>query len=275
MMTNMYLDELKKWFSQYNGVLTALSGGVDSCLVAWAARQALPKEKAIAVIGDSPSLKRRDLQTAINFCTDNDIEYLIIYPGEINDANYRVNPEDRCFWCKSSLYTEMTKLRNEQYPDFILVNGNNKSDLGDYRPGLQAAGKYNSYSPLAECGLEKDDIRQMAREAGLKIWDKPASPCLSSRFPYGELITIEKLAQVEKGEDILFSYGFTDARVRYFGSKARIEVPVFELDRLKNQIQLIGKQFKAIGFLETEVDEEGLVSGKLNRDLKMAKPLAK
>jgi pyridinium-3,5-biscarboxylic acid mononucleotide sulfurtransferase len=273
MIMNAYLTELKKWFAKHPGVLTALSGGVDSCLVAWVARQSLTKEQAIAVIGDSPSLKRRDLITAIAFCDEHDIAYHIIHPGELNDPNYKVNPEDRCFWCKSNLYTEMTLLRHERHPDFILVNGNNKSDLGDYRPGLQAAGKYNSFSPLAECGMTKEDIRELAREVGLKVWDKPASPCLSSRFPYGELITLEKLGLVEQAEEVLFLHGFLDARVRYFGSKARIEVPVADLPRLKELIGTIQDRFKELGFDITEIDEEGFVSGKLNRDLKGAKPL--
>ncbi|TCO08431.1 ATP-dependent sacrificial sulfur transferase LarE [Natronoflexus pectinivorans] len=262
---NQHLIELKSWFTKHNGVLTALSGGVDSCLVAWAARQALPKEKAIALIGDSPSLKRRDLDIAIDFCNQHDIQYAIIYPNEIDDPNYRVNPEDRCFWCKSSLYTVMGEFREKNYPDFILANGNNKSDWGDYRPGLKAADKYHSYSPLAECEMTKEDIRNLAREAGLQVWDKPASPCLSSRFPYGELITVDKLALVEKAEDIVANHGFMDSRVRYFGSKAKIEVPEFQLSILKEKINTITKQFAEIGFNETEIDEEGLVSGKLNR----------
>lgn len=140
---------LINWFTKHYGVLTALSGGVDSCLVAWAARQALPKDRAIAMIGDSPSLKRRDLKTAIDFCVDNDIQYTVIYPDELNDPNYRVNPENRCFWCKSHLYTQMTRFRNNHYPDFTLVNGSNKSDMSDYRPGLIAADNHQSFSPLA------------------------------------------------------------------------------------------------------------------------------
>lgn len=262
---NKHFDLLKEWFSKQKGTLTALSGGVDSCLVAWAARQSLPKERAIAIIGDSPSLKRRDLQTAIAFCEENDIQYAIIHPGEINDPNYRQNPEDRCFWCKSSLYTEMGEYRNQHYPDFILLNGNNKSDFGDYRPGLKAAEKYHSFSPLAECGMTKEDIRALAKAAGLKVWDKPASPCLSSRFPYGELITVEKLSLVEKAEEIVSSYGFIDARVRYFGEKARIEVPQYQVSLLKTKMPEISRQFESIGFKSTEADEEGLVSGKLNR----------
>jgi pyridinium-3,5-biscarboxylic acid mononucleotide sulfurtransferase len=262
---NTHLEDLKKWFSKYEGVLTALSGGVDSCLVAWAARQSLPKNQAIAIIGDSPSLKRRDLDIAIEFCKEHDIEYALVKPKELDDPNYRTNPEDRCFWCKSSLYTIMSEYRDSNHPNFIMVNGNNKTDRGDYRPGLKAADKYHSFSPLAECEMTKDDIRELARLAGLKVWDKPASPCLSSRFPYGELITADKLNQVEKAEEILANHGFIDARVRYFGTLARIEVPQFQLQQLQNNFNQIAEQFKQEGFLNTEIDTEGLVSGKLNR----------
>jgi pyridinium-3,5-biscarboxylic acid mononucleotide sulfurtransferase len=260
-------NKLFGWFVGRTGVLTALSGGVDSCLVAWAARQVLPKLQAIAVIGDSPSLKRRDLDIAIKFCDEHDIYYEVIRPGEIDDPNYKANPVDRCFWCKSNLYTTMVSFRDANYPEFIMVNGNNKSDWSDYRPGLKAADKYQSYSPLAEVGMTKEDIRDMAREAGLKVWDKPASPCLSSRFPYGESITVDKLALVEKAEESLFSYGFTDARVRYFGTEAKIEVPAFQIGMLNDKIEVIAEEFKKLGFTNTLVDEEGLVSGKLNRVL--------
>ncbi len=257
--------KLNNWFSNKNGILTALSGGVDSCLVAWAARQALPKEKAIALIGDSPSLKRRDLHIAKQFCEDNDIEYKIIYPNEILDPNYKNNPHDRCFWCKSSLYTVMKQYRDKYYPGFVLVNGNNKSDLGDYRPGLKAAGRYEAFSPLADCEMTKNDVRKLAEEAGLKVWNKPASPCLSSRLPYGETITVEKLSKIEKAEEIIANMGFSDARVRYYGEKASIEVPQPQIQNLRKSYEEISKQFKDLGFVYTQIDEEGLVSGKLNR----------
>jgi uncharacterized protein len=263
-MTDQY-NLLINWFKQQKGVLTALSGGVDSCLVAWAARQALPKDKAIALIGDSPSLKRRDYQLAVAFCDENDIQYDVVHPDELNDPNYRTNPEDRCFWCKSSLYTVMGDYKARKYPEFTMVNGNNKSDWGDYRPGLKAADKYQAFSPLAECSMTKEDIRNMAREAGLKVWDKPASPCLSSRFPYGELITIDKLALVEKAEELLASLGFIDARVRYFGQTARVEVPEFQIQQLRESWADISAKFKNFGFSKAEIDEEGLISGKLNR----------
>lgn len=258
---------LENWFLQHPRVLVALSGGVDSCLVAFVARKVCDYDNAIAVIGDSASLKRRDLDIALTFCNDNNIRYQLIQPNEINDPNYRQNPVDRCYWCKSSLYQDMIKLRNEQYPDYTMVNGNNKSDWSDYRPGLKAADQFEALSPLADCGMVKDDIRDMAHHFGLAIWDKPASPCLSSRFPYGELITIEKLKQVEDAETVLSENGFADARVRYFGTKARVEVPAFQINQLKQKISLIKERFEGLGFVETEIDEEGLVSGKLNREI--------
>lgn len=269
--TQKQYNALKLWFSQRKGVLTALSGGVDSCLVAWAARQSLPREMAVAVIGDSPSLKRSDLRSAIDFCKSNDIVYVIIHPGELDDPNYAGNPVDRCFWCKSSLYLAMNRLQVRDYPDFVMVNGNNVSDLGDYRPGMKAASQYKSYSPLAECGMNKEDIRTMAHEAGLKVWNKPASPCLSSRFPYGTAISREKLALVEKAEEWLSQKGFSDVRVRYLDGRARIEVPASQIEALKGLAAEVSIVFAEIGFSQTEIDEEGLVSGKLNRVLPFKK----
>lgn len=259
------LQVLLGWFQGKDGVLTALSGGVDSCLVAWAARQVLPKEKAVAVIGDSPSLKRRDYDTAVAFCQTYDIQYVAIAPNEMDDPNYRANLIDRCFWCKSSLYTEMLALRNSRFPGFTVLNGNNKSDWSDYRPGLKAADQFEAQSPLADCGLVKDDIRQIAQQVGLPMWDKPASPCLSSRFPYGEAIDIQKLKVVEDAEEWLALNGFADARVRYLGQLARVEVPVAQIDRLLLVANGLEEKLKSLGFTAVEIDREGLVSGKLNR----------
>ncbi|MFW5754561.1 MAG: TIGR00268 family protein, partial [Marinilabiliaceae bacterium] len=151
-------DEIARWFRNHPKTMTALSGGVDSCLTAYLARHFLGKENAIAIIGDSPALKRRDFDQALNFCHKHDIRHLTIRPGEINDPRYNSNPEDRCFWCKNSLYTAMKQLKETDFPEFTLINGNNKSDRGDYRPGLEAADKYQVKSPLADCGFEKPDI---------------------------------------------------------------------------------------------------------------------
>jgi uncharacterized protein len=260
-------EKTKNWFKNHPKVLIALSGGVDSCLAAYLARHFSGGSNTIAVIGDSPALKRKDLQQAIEFCKTHDISFQTIVPGEINDPRYNSNPEDRCFWCKNSLYTGMKKLKKESFPDFTMINGSNKSDLGDYRPGLKAADQYEVLSPLADCEFEKEDIRKMAQHFNLKEWDKPASPCLSSRFPYGESISAEKLKMVEKAESLINSHGFSDVRARYMGGKVSIEVPQTEIDRLSALMPQISTTFEDYGFSEVVIDKEGLVSGKLNRAL--------
>ncbi|WP_234408604.1 ATP-dependent sacrificial sulfur transferase LarE [Marinilabilia salmonicolor] len=244
-----------------------LSGGVDSCLAAFLSRHFLGKAKMVAVIGDSPALKRRDLQQAVAFCTVHDISYQIIKPGEINDPRYNSNPEDRCFWCKNSLYTAMRNLKEDKFPDYTIINGSNKSDLGDYRPGLKAADHYRVLSPLADCGFEKKDIREMAKHFNLNEWSKPASPCLSSRFPYGESISIKKLQMVEKAEALINEEGFSDVRARYRNGNVSIEVPGDEVALLKKALPRLTPSLQKIGFADALADEEGLISGKLNRVL--------
>jgi uncharacterized protein len=258
---------LFRWFMHHPKVLTALSGGVDSCLVAYIARKSLGRERAIAVIGVSPSLKTKDHQLSIDFCKKFDIELIEINPNEIEDPNYSSNPVNRCYFCKSNLYDAMGNLQQNSYPDFEILNGNNRSDFSDYRPGLKAAEEYVVLSPLAECLFDKDDIRQLARKYELSVWDKPASPCLSSRFPYGETISAERLKMVEKAEDLLNGYGFTDVRVRFRDNIASIEVPKSEVNILNGYINKIKPKLIQFGFEGCEVDEEGLVSGKLNRSI--------
>jgi pyridinium-3,5-biscarboxylic acid mononucleotide sulfurtransferase len=258
---------LEEWFKNHPRVLVALSGGVDSCLVAYLARKYNGKEKAVSLIGVSPSLKKRDLILAETFCSDNDIKYLRIYPNEINDTNYASNPVNRCYFCKSALYKEMVEIQQQNFAGFDILNGNNYSDRGDYRPGMKAAGEFQALSPLMDCGLEKETIRQLALKYKLKVWDKPASPCLSSRFPYGENITVEKLNMVEKAEEIIFDMGFSDVRVRINNSKAVVEVPSDEISRLKGFENDLIKKFDGLGFRSLQLDEEGLVSGKLNRGI--------
>ena len=260
-------QKLKEWFSKHPKVVVALSGGVDSCLVAFVARKFLGKENLIAVISDSASLKERDLKDAEKFCSDYDINLEIVDAREIDDPNYASNPIDRCFFCKSALYTELQSLIENKYPEYVMLNGNNFSDLGDYRPGLKAASEFHALSPLAECEFNKDDIRELSQHFSLFVWDKPASPCLSSRFPYGESITVEKLKMVEDAEEVLYDYGFHMARVRHLGETARIEVPSDQLNTLENVFEEIRTKILAIGFSFCEIDKEGFISGKLNRVL--------
>jgi len=261
------LDRLEEWFASIDKAMIALSGGVDSCLVTFLARHFLGRERTLAVISNSASLKKRDLDTARRFCEEHDISLLEIDAREIDDPNYASNPTNRCYYCKTALYTSMQRLRTERYPSYRILNGNNFSDFGDYRPGLEAAGEHRVLSPLADCGFSKADIRTMARHFQLATWDKPASPCLSSRFPYGHHITVEKLRQVEEGEELLAAYGFDNMRLRHYGDTARIEVPADQVARLREHFDAISGQLRDLGFERCEIDEEGLVSGKLNRVL--------
>ena len=259
---------LESWFEKTPKVLVALSGGVDSCLVAFLSRKFLGKTFAPAVISVSASLKKRDLLIARKFCNKYDIHLEEISGQEINDEKYLSNPVNRCFYCKSSLYISLrSMIDNGNYSGYTIINGNNLSDTGDYRPGLKAASDYSARSPLIECKIKKEEIRRLAKSFNLFVWNKPASPCLSSRFPYGERITLAKLKQVEQAEDYLIRLGYLDSRVRYYGDMARIEVASNQVAKLKTDMPVLSKLFSEIGFSKCEVDEEGLVSGKLNRNV--------
>jgi pyridinium-3,5-biscarboxylic acid mononucleotide sulfurtransferase len=258
-------EKLEGWFSKIDRAAIALSGGIDSSLVAFAARKALGKECTVAIISASASVKAKELNDARNFCSMFDIPLIEIDAREIDDENYRNNPINRCFFCKSALYNEMEKLIAERFPGYAVLNGNNFSDFGDFRPGLQAAEEHKIYSPLAECRFEKEDIRLISKYYGLPNWNKPASPCLSSRFPYGESIDVDKLKMVEKAEDLLNEYGFEDVRVRYVGDNARIEVQADKIPQLQAVFNSIKPEVISFGFQDCEIDPEGLVSGKLNR----------
>jgi uncharacterized protein len=260
-------EKLKSEYKSYNKVLIALSGGVDSCLAAFLGRKILGKDNSIAVISNSASLKDKDYQIAVKFCKDHDINYEIIYTKELDNKNYTSNPNNRCYFCKNELYTELNELLQKEYNDFKIINGNNYSDLGDYRPGLASASEQNIFSPFINCKIDKSTIRELAKHFNLEVWDKPASPCLSSRFPYGEEISVPKLKRVENAEEILNDFGFDEVRVRSYGDIAKIEVPENKLSLLNKKFPQIEKEIKKIGFTNCEIDIEGFISGKMNRVL--------
>lgn len=258
---------LEQWFSNRKGSIVAFSGGIDSTLVLFLARKFQGKQNAIGVISNSESLKSRDFELAKNFCETFDIHLEIIKTLELADERYNQNPENRCYFCKEHLFHDLQAIK-DKYPEFEVLSGTNYDDLGDYRPGLQAAAKYKVLSPMVDCNLKKEELRQIAKHFKLPNWDKPASPCLSSRIPYNHQITREKLQQVEDAENILNEYGFKDVRVRHYGTYGQIEVKKDELEKLLLVEHDILAKIRKVGFKELKIDKEGLVSGKLNRVLK-------
>lgn len=261
------LSALGLEFNSYKKILIALSGGVDSCLAAYLGRKFLGKINAIPVISNSASLKRSDFNTALQFCAEHDIEYEVIYTNELDNINYTSNPETRCYFCKNELYFKLKELVKNKYDGYKIINGNNYSDLSDFRPGLRSASEQNVLSPFIHCKVDKSTIRELAWHFNLSVWDKPASPCLSSRFPYGEQISLEKLKRVEKAEQILNDYAFDEVRVRSYGDTAKIEVPKDKVEALIRLFPSIENKIKNTGFVNCEIDKEGFVSGKMNRVL--------
>jgi uncharacterized protein len=264
---NKKLQDLEAWFNQHSHqVIVAFSGGVDSCLVTFLARKFLGKENTLAVISASPSLKQSDLIIGKKFCEDYDIILEIIETKEIDDPNYYTNPVNRCYFCKTSLYSELQELaRNLSVTE--IINGQNYDDYSDYRPGIKAANNFQVRSPLADCKLTKNDVRDIAQHFNLSTWDKPASPCLSSRIPYGEEVTIEKLRKIEAAENLLNEFGFKEVRVRNYNNSAKIEVPYDRIEDLTKVKEEIKNKIIKIGFSACDIDSEGLISGKLNRVL--------
>lgn len=262
--TEEKLRKLEQWFAERKGSIVAFSGGIDSTLLLYLARLWQGREGAIGVISDSESLKRKDFELAQSICRQFDIILEVIETRELDDQRYAENPVDRCFFCKEHLYTDLQAI-SSKYAGFPVLNGTNADDFGDYRPGMKAATLYEIASPLAECGVNKEEIRELARHFGLPNWDKPASPCLSSRIPYSHSITRKKLVEIERAEEVLNNFGFEDVRVRHYGDHGKIEVRKEELPRLLEMQDSVVEKIREIGFPEVVIDEEGMVSGKLNR----------
>ena len=249
----------------YETVIVAFSGGIDSSLVAYVAGQVLGT-KALAVTSGSASLKRTDLALSKRLSDDWGIAHEVIVTDELNKADYRANPTNRCFHCKTSLYTELQQIA-EARGVAVVANGTNLDDLGDHRPGLVAAENHNVRSPLVESGFHKADIRTLATDLGLENADKPQAACLSSRFPYGTAINQELLAQVEAAEDILAELGFTQFRVRHHSDVARLEVLPAEFALAAEHHATLEQRIRALGYRFVTLDLGGFRSGSLNEGL--------
>lgn len=271
--TNSQLEakyqQLLQLLSKMGQAVIALSGGVDSALLAQAAYQALG-EQAIAMTADSPSMPRRELAEARRLAQQIGIRHVVFQSHELEDPRYIANPVDRCYFCKVETFAEIEQQARALGYSTICY-GENLDDRDDHRPGAQAATEFGVRSPLKEAGLDKAEIRQLAQRFGLPVWDKPAAACLSSRFPYGTAITVEKLRQVEEAEDTLWELGFQQYRVRYHDEIARIEVAEGEMSRLLEQAAAIVRRFRQLGFTYITLDLAGYRRGSLNELIPLAR----
>lgn len=264
-------ERLLELLRSYGSVAVAYSGGVDSAVVAKAAQITLG-QRAVAVTGVSASLAAGELERAHQLAEQIGIRHEVLQTGEFDNLSYTANPANRCYFCKTELYSQLRPVA-ERLGLAIIVNGANVDDAGDWRPGMKAADEYAVQSPLAECGFNKADVRSLASQWNLPVWDKPASPCLSSRVAYGEEVTPERLRMIDCGEQLLRSLGLASVRVRYHrGDLARLEVPLAAVAQLTepNVRDWIATEFRQLGFKYITLDLEGFRSGSQNEVLSAA-----
>jgi pyridinium-3,5-biscarboxylic acid mononucleotide sulfurtransferase len=257
------LDLLRRHLSGLGKVLLGYSGGVDSALLAVVASRTLGAERFLAVIGRSPSYPEVQWRTAVELAARFDVPLLELDTHELADPRYLRNGTDRCYFCKSELWTRLGEVARRRSFDTV-IDGTNGDDLGEHRPGLRAGREAGIRSPLAELGWSKDAVRAASRELGLPTWDAPAAPCLSSRIRYGLEVTAERLHQVEEGEAFLRSLGVAgDLRVRHHGHRASVEVGEREMTLLRARWEMVGRFFAGLGFDDVVLDPEGYRRGRL------------
>jgi pyridinium-3,5-biscarboxylic acid mononucleotide sulfurtransferase len=262
------LRELERLVAPYGSALVAFSGGVDSSLALAICARALPKGNVLAVTSNNETYLPSELDLARGFADALGVEHLIVNTRELDNPDYARNPANRCYFCKSTLYADLRRIAGERGYACV-VDGANADDEGDYRPGRKAAKELEVVSPLSLAGVDKAEVRELAKHLGLPSWDKPALACLSSRFPYGQEITPEKLAQVARAEEFLREQGFRQVRVRHHGEIARLEVGQQEMERAFALREKISAELREAGFLYVALDLSGYESGSLNAALGM------
>ena len=257
------LDVLRGRIGEHDGMLVAYSGGADSAFLAVVAHQAL-RDRMVAVTAVSPSLAASERADAAAFAAERGFRHVEVETGEMENAAYRANEGDRCFWCKDALMDALEPLAAELGPASAIALGVNLDDLGDHRPGQSAAAGRGAVFPLVDAGFTKADVRAASRAMGLRTWDKPAAACLASRVPYGTEVTVTVLSRVERAEAVLRSLGLTQVRVRHYGDTARIEVETAELAAVLAAREAVVVGVRAAGYRYVTLDLEGFRSGNLN-----------
>lgn len=266
------LDRLAGILRAYRKALVAFSGGVDSSFLLKCCRDYLGRENVLAVTAVSPTYTKKELAAAKDIAGELGASHRVIHTNEVEDPNFKANPQNRCYYCKSELFSKLQEMAGKEGIKFVL-DATNADDLKDYRPGSLAKKECGVHSPLAEAGLGKKEIRQLSKELGLKTWDAPQAACLASRFAYGQEIKIEDLARVEAAEDFIRSLGFKMVRLRHYQLPdktllARVEVGAQDIERVASRKSQVASKLKKLGYNYVTLDLEGYRSGSMNIGIK-------